>query len=389
MAFAAVTYKARTAASSTRRAREPTRRPAGARDYRPALDGIRGVGIAAVLAEHLAISVQFDVAPLRNVGGVWLTVFFVLSGYLITGLLVAELRERGQLDLVAFYGRRAGRLLPALFVAVIVFTAAFVALGEWRALAAGGAALGYVGNWVLINDFNLMWPFGQTWSLAVEEHFYVLWPPILALVWCRWGARRALGVALAIALASFTWRVWIVLVDGEILAAARGTGARMDALLLGCAAALAIELGLLRRPGRIWLVPAFAVLVSMSWPAAVPELYMTVGLAATALAAVVLIVHVDHGPSLVGRFLATPPVVALGRISYSVYLLHWPLFAILLLLFGSSWPAWMSALAVGGALLLATASYHLVEKPFRRRVRRALARREASPRAPEPPVAVR
>lgn len=346
----------------------------GALRYRPAFDGLRGLGIALVLAEHIDISGNLGISLLRNSGSVALTMFFALSGYLITSLLLVELNRRGRIDLRGFYGRRAGRLFPALFVMLALFTGVFLAIGESRAVPSALAAALYVGNYVLIMNQALMFPYGQTWSLAVEEHFYALWPIALALLWRRWGLRSVLRAAVVIAAASMALRAGYVLADGSILHAGRGTAMRLDALLFGAAAALAVERRM-RLPGR--LLGRLATVGVFGWvllPHEYGKVYMTVGLGTIALAAPLMITYVDHGSLLLRRVLASRPLVALGKISYSLYVWHWPLFALLILLLPDDWPSWLWPLAAVPAVLLAIVSYRYIEAPLRQRVRVALAR---------------
>src|SRR3990167_8905445 len=147
--------------------------------YQPALDGIRGLAVAAVLAYHAGL-------PWARGGFLGVDAFFVLSGYLITSLLLAEWRAAGSIDLVAFWTRRARRLLPALFLVlagVVGYATAFAEPGQLGALRQDAlATLGYVANWRQVfagesyfDQFSAPSPLRHTWSLAIEEQWYLLW----------------------------------------------------------------------------------------------------------------------------------------------------------------------------------------------------------------------
>ncbi len=184
--------------------------------YRPGLDAIRALAIAVVVASHL------DGLDDRGALG-WpgVTVFFVLSGFLITRLLLEERARTGGIDLRSFWRRRAARLLPAAFLVILVVTLASPSIP--RAIAAGT----YVTNWVLISGVVILGPLSHYWSLAVEEQFYLLWPLALPFL-VR--PRLLLLAATAITL----WRI----VQPDLARALFATDTRFDALLIGAAAAM-------------------------------------------------------------------------------------------------------------------------------------------------------
>ncbi|WP_146167812.1 acyltransferase, partial [Micromonospora sp. MH33] len=219
--------------------------------YQPALDGVRALAVAAVLAFH------GGVATLPG-GFLGVDAFFVLSGFLITSLLLAEHRDTGRIDLVAFWGRRVRRLLPALLLVLLVVLVLSRKLMPGTELGALRwdelAALGYVANWRMANrdgDYFAATgspsPLQHTWSLGIEEQFYLLWP-LLLIPLLGWAAkrgavppRRRLGVALPVVLLGAA---------GSALAAAAlftpgapdrvyyGTDTRAVALLVGAALAV-------------------------------------------------------------------------------------------------------------------------------------------------------
>lgn len=270
------------------------------------LDSVRGLAVAMVLLGHAGLA---DAAP------VGVTVFFVLSGYLITGLLREDRR------LVPFYRRRFARLAPALIVVMSVVSMVSLARGDWNTLAGAVASLTYVTNWLPVDQLGAM---GHTWSLAVEEQFYLLWPLLFFLPrkWILAVAITGAGVVIALRLGL------------ETGITEYRTIFRADALLIGCALAFL-------RPSRWATVPG-AILVLIATFA-----FPIDGYTLAAFGAVGLVAGARFLPSL-------PPLDRLGRVSYGVYLWHRPLF----LWFG---PMFGIVLAI----LVAEVSFRLIEEPLR------------------------
>lgn len=283
--------------------------------YRPDLDGLRAVAVALVILDHA----DWPIGVASGFSGV--TAFFVLSGYLITSLLVAEQRSTGRIDLPAFYLRRALRLLPALGC-VIAFVVVAGMAGVYEHWAEGVlATLAYVGNWAQGAGISTG-PMAHTWSLAVEEHFYVLWPLALIVL-----SRRALAVAIVALIAGgFLWRF-----AAPYPWSFYATPPHVPALLVGCAAAL------WGRPLPVWTgAPAIAVLVSTA--------VIAVPLSGEAAIAAATVIVLSRPNTLV-------PLAAIGRRAYGLYLWDLPL-AILL------GPA-----SVPVTIVAAELSYRLVERP--------------------------
>jgi peptidoglycan/LPS O-acetylase OafA/YrhL len=205
--------------------------------YIPALDGVRCLAVTAVLVGHSFRSL----VEIANQG---VNVFFVLSGFLITGVLLKEHHDTGRIRLSAFYMRRALRLFPALwlmlgtFMAVALFFFPQRVPELWPAALAGAL---YVMNWV--NAFELFptTMFAHTWSLAIEEQFYLLWPLVL-IASLAYGRRVALAAAVGLAAASAAWAAWLWYSGAPAHRTDNGFDTRACLLLVGCAIALGPEL---------------------------------------------------------------------------------------------------------------------------------------------------
>jgi peptidoglycan/LPS O-acetylase OafA/YrhL len=332
--------------------------------YRPQLDGIRAIAITLVLVDHFVASGSKP----SGLGHVGVGLFFALSGYLITGLLLSE-HERGPIDLPAFFARRAGRLFPGLIVMLAVTMPVLASTKGWRNTGESAlATLTYTANYADITGWLHASVYGQTWSLAVEEHFYLLWAPVLAYAARRGGASAVLRYALIGAAASVVSRIAVGFIANNWLWVARGSFVRGDALLIGCAAAAAVQLG--RRPplyvlpvSLAGLVAACFVLPGSSDGHAVRLAFGLIGLSFVAAG---LVIGVDQADGYAARILSLRPVVWLGMVSYSLYLWHLPI----LVAGAHRWSKWTSLAAT---LIIATASYLLVERPSRNAVRGWLA----------------
>ncbi len=351
--------------------------------YRPALDGLRALAVTAVVLFHGGVSAIPG-------GFLGVDAFFVLSGFLITSLLLAEHAGTGRIRLLAFWGRRARRLLPALLVVLIVVTVAGryllsdVDLGLLRGDAL--AALAYVANWRMIyrgTDYFTQTAapslLQHTWSLGIEEQFYWLWPLIvlalLALA-ARHGRKAVAGFALVGTAASALVAAVLYRPD-DVNRAYFGTDSRAQALLIGCAlatvplATVPLATVPLTRGRRTMGALAIAGTAGTVWIWTHAHgtdgwLYHG-GLTVAALAVAAVLAHAVASPAgPTARVLALPPLVWLGRISYGVYLWHWPLFQFVTA--DRSGLRGVPLLAVRCALTLAisAASYHLVEQPIRR-----------------------
>jgi peptidoglycan/LPS O-acetylase OafA/YrhL len=348
---------------------------AGARiAYQPALDGVRALAVAAVLLFH-AGTTGFD-------GGyLGVSVFFTLSGYLITSLLVNEHEETGTVDLAAFYGRRLRRLLPASLatVAVIVVIAAttdvFERVNDLRTHVFG--AVFQVANWVFLSGegsyqdllaqaSGTASPLEHFWSLAIEEQFYWVWPFVVMFAFGRIHTRRG-------RLRALTALTVAAMISAPVIAQAWGpdaaywaTPARLSEILIGGWVALAlggraipVRAGYLA-PGALLVLGGCVVLFPSS---SGPAYEGALPLVAVVSGALLIGLQVD-GP--VRRVLSLAPFVWLGKISYGVYLFHWPIY-VLVDADRTGWSGFpLTVVRLGLTLAVATASYALLEQPIRR-----------------------
>jgi peptidoglycan/LPS O-acetylase OafA/YrhL len=352
--------------------------------HEPVLDGLRGLGVAAVVAFHLG--------HLRG-GFLGVDLFFVLSGYLITSLLVQERARHGTTKLGAFWARRAKRLLPALFLLLagvgVLIAVLAPAADRGRLRGDGLSSLFYVNNWVRVGRTTSYWdmfrdpsPLDHMWSLAIEEQFYLVWPLVFLGV-CALVARRVRSTdrtafrALSLICLAGTGLSFAILAalyhPGSTNRAYFGTDARVGAILLGGLLALAGAAWQWSPPRRpAWAVNAAALVAMAVLGASVVFVdglapwYYRGGLLAFAVATVVVIATTTGGRGgLVAGGLSWAPLRGLGLISYGVYLWHWPVIVYLTPRRTSLHGVTLDAVRVGVTLAVALASYHLVEQPIR------------------------
>jgi peptidoglycan/LPS O-acetylase OafA/YrhL len=355
--------------------------------YQPGLDGLRAVAVSVVVAFHYGFGLP----------GGWLGVnlFFVISGYLITRLLIEEHADQGRIDLRAFYRRRVARLLPVLYVTAAAFGAAgLVIRPQYAAADLRGALTGllYVANLDRYAGWADGGMFGHLWSLSLEEQFYAIWPLAFLLLARRRTSRQIGWITAAASAALFVGVVvraaWWFDLD-RLYNGIEGQG--MAFLLAGCAWAALDRRGSWRgRAGPV--LAAAGVLIAMAtFDYATPAAYVAMPLLAAAMV-VVVAGALDGG--VLQPLLGSRILTAVGRRSYGIYLVHGP---VRLLLIGAlGWrhdnPMLLAA-AVSVTLLLATASYRWVEQPLRRRLsgnrpadRNAIGAGPAPP--PHPPLQI-
>jgi peptidoglycan/LPS O-acetylase OafA/YrhL len=341
--------------------------------YRPYLDGVRGVAILLVLLCHIPS------LPLQG-GFIGVDLFFVLSGFLITALLLEEWQTTGTLSLGAFYARRALRLIPALVV-LLGALAVFSDLREDRAASTAMRqsalmTLFYSANWFLAYRSYPRMELSATWSLSVEEQFYLVWPVVLLLMLRLRASRRMMaGVVIAALAGSAATRILLHHHGATPDRIFFGTDAHADGLLAGALTGMLFSWGTVPRSpaaGRALDLAAFlslgamGVLVAGGWqadPAMIRYGYLGLNLGAAAL-----IASLVSSPAL-RRVFEFGPLVWIGRISYGVYLWHIAVFWVLAKtgwIQGSfSWPA-----AILLTVAIASASFYCLERPILRFKRR-------------------
>jgi peptidoglycan/LPS O-acetylase OafA/YrhL len=356
------------------------------------LDGLRAVSISLVIFGHLVGTHGFPVVPqaaasfLASLG---VRVFFVISGFLITGLLLAERENKGYIRLSTFYFRRAFRILVPYYVFIVAV--ALATRQGWVKLAPGDMAyaLAYASNY----HAHGAWAFGHTWSLAVEEQFYLLWPALLVL----FGVRRSLFFAAAYLAIAPCWRVFLWYFHPAAGAGIGHTfGTVADSLAAGCVLAGMRE--------KFWQTARYRTLLASRWFALVPLAILATGVVETKprLAFTIGAVLVNLGValcidrclrfpgSLSTRVLSLRPLVIVGQASYSIYL--WQQ-----LFLDRSSASWKAAFPMNliFVVVVATIARQLVEKPsLTARVRaeawleRVFPVRVDRPVAPAPPSPV-
>ena len=351
--------------------------------YRPGLDGLRALAVVGVFVYHSRI----DWLPGGFLG---VDLFFVLSGYLITSLLLVEWEARNRIDLRRFWLRRARRLLPALVVVVLaalILASIFARTDLARTRGDAVSSLLYYTNWHLIlANHSYFVRMGNPsllqhlWSLAVEEQFYVIWPLLLVPGLVLLGRRR-LPLLVVAGIAGSAAAMWLLYrPDADPSRVYYGTDTRAFLLLMGILLALvwpAIErlrraLPALELLGIAALVGT--VLLFLRMHDFDPTLYRGGDLAA-AFCFAVLIAAVAHPATGIGQALGVAPLRWVGERSYGIYLWHWPVVALMRPGVDISWTG-PGVVAAQAAIVLAAAtlSYRYVEQPIRtRRVQRWLA----------------
>lgn len=332
---------------------------------RPALDGFRGVAALSVVLVHS------QVPPFVS-GQVGVDMFFVLSGFLITSVLIEQI-DRGRLTYGSFLERRARRLLPAYFVVVLA------CLVLEQVLPMGGTNHGalfgflYVANWWEALSGHGLGLLGHTWALQIEEQFYVVWPLLLIalIVWTR-GRLTRLALAISgVTMLSVASRFVLWGADAPWHRIEFGTDTRVAGLLVGCAVGVLMarsRRAFTGRTARLWDAAGIACLVALvaamtfsvedhplpsialKWPA----------VNAIAIVCIVAVVAVPTGA--LARILSVKPLVLVAEVSYGLYLWHYPVLALLDAHFGlAHW--WVRFLGWGITALLSVLSYRFVEQP--------------------------
>lgn len=337
--------------------------------YSPALDGLRGLSILAVLGFNGHLSF------VRG-GFIGVDIFFVLSGFLITSLLVQEHNRGAGIRLRNFYFRRALRLLPALF-GLMSFCAAYATLFQsrekalitWKGIL---YTLFYVANWAQIDSLSAsIGALSHAWSLSVEEQFYILWP-LLLIALLKLRKTRIVAVLLILIAVSVAWSAFLWQHQPNYLRMYFGSDTRANELLIGCLAALLVSWGSLpklryaRVTFRLLSVAGSAgVLYSIFAARYYSSFVYNGGFALISLGVAAIIIDVVVFRSPLGRAVGFKPLVWIGKISYGLYLWHFPIFYALRQSLASRVnPFVLAVLCVVAVFVIATLSHYFLEKPF-------------------------
>ena len=337
--------------------------------YSRPLDGLRGVAVLAVMAFNAHLS-------FFKGGYIGVDLFFVLSGFLITSLLVQEFHRTANINLRNFYYRRALRLLPALFV-LMLFISAYAAILQpkekavttWNGVL---CTLFYVANWAQTGDAGIG-ALSHCWSLSVEEQFYLIWPLLLILLlksrFKRWGILVTLGLMMA---ASF---VWSALLSYKGVGSNRiylGSDTRAGELLVGCLVALFLHWGLVPKTNVVRNALRFISILTFAFigytvvavEAKSAFLYRG-GFFLISVGTAGVIAYILFFPSIVSKVMRFRPLVWTGRISYGLYLWHFPIFEGSRQALENRLNSFVyQGLRFGAVFIVATASFYLLEKPF-------------------------
>ncbi|WLP59565.1 acyltransferase family protein [Bacillus pumilus] len=344
------------------------------------LDGLRAVAVLAVIAYHLHIG------PASG-GFLGVDLFFVISGYLITTILLHK-QDLGYQELLPFWMGRIRRLLPAAYVMIFLTVSWCAIAGSNALLSIRGDALSsffYVSNWWYIfhqlsyfDSFNAVSPLKNLWSLAIEEQFYIIWP-LLLIAGLKWVKNRSHlpMITFGLALVSALWMAILYSPDTDPSRVYYGTDTRAFALLIGCSLAFVWPMQRLsskkllpvgKRILHIAGFGSFAIFLLCVY--AVDEfdgfLYQG-GMLLFCLNAAILIACICHPASLLGKWLSYQPLVWLGKRSYGIYLWHYPIIVLTTPVIEIGQPSiGRVVLQVIAILLIAEASYRFIEQPIRR-----------------------
>lgn len=340
----------------------------------PSLDGLRAVSIVLVLVSHAAATAGapgwLERSPTGWLGNVGVRFFFIISGFLITTLLLRDIERHGRIRIREFFKRRAWRILPAAYAYIAIMWALHVAgiidlryhLGSRQQVESAIPdllhAITFTANYA--HDYN--WYFNHLWSLSVEEQFYILWPFTLLFLGVRGGLVAVASTVVVVPLIRLSM-LWYG--NGPEIALSREFQAVADTLAAGCLLAL-LHNHLKASKVANWLsgwpgVPLGSMLVAMGYGIALYSRPTAYVLGQTlANAGICLMIHhtVCHPNAWLGRLLHTPIAVGIGTLSYSLYLWQEPF----LFFFSKTW-ATTYPQNIGLAVMAALASYYLVERP--------------------------
>jgi peptidoglycan/LPS O-acetylase OafA/YrhL len=349
----------------------------------PELDGLRGIAIISVLIHH-------QLTPFSLKGGfLGVDLFFVLSGFLITGLLSAEFEKTNFISLKKFYARRLLRLGPALGLYLLgcLFVTQYTQLiSVTRQLKLILFALVYATNWRMALGWDTtLDPTAIIWSLSIEEQFYLVWPVILSALLALKFTRSQVAYALGAAIVAIVIHRYLMLNAGaELTRLYYGTDTRADALLTGCLFALLPSARFTSR-SKPWLnfagwVAAACLIYFMVTAGFTERLLYQGGFTLVALLCGLLILVASYSPpGILATILRFPLLRWFGHISYGLYLWHWLVVRHTTFYYLGKWEPWARLVL---ALAIASASFYVIERPFNKLKRRfAVSSKEPLPQA--------
>lgn len=343
--------------------------------YRPWLDGLRGVSIILVMLVHLPlIEPRLWFVPAGGKLGV--DIFFALSGFLITSLLLQEIESTGRINFTRFYVRRSLRLLPALITVVLFALVVALSVGSLANLGLTRLRLlsiaFYFTNWVKAYQGPETWFLGHFWSLAIEEQFYLCWPLMLVIAKrLRMSNRHLFWAVSVLVVLSVVWKIVLFTSGAGTRRIFFGSDTRGDGILVGCALALALRGGMFQSVLNVNSARSLSmigVLIIGVFTAVGNDQFLLVyygGTTAVAIGSVMLIAGCWLSPEsdYFKSALSNPALCWLGRRSYGLYLWHWPIYEIARLI-----PLrWLVApCAVAASLVVAALAFKYIEQPFLR-----------------------
>ncbi|EFS03394.1 O-acetyltransferase OatA [Listeria seeligeri FSL S4-171] len=350
------------------------------RKYVPSIDGLRALAVIAVIAYHLNFS-------WAKGGFIGVDIFFVLSGYLITNILLTQWEKTQTLQLKQFWLRRFRRLIPAVYIMIVVVVIYSVLFHPEILKNLRGDAIAsffYVSNWWFIfhdvsyfDSFGLPSPLKNLWSLAIEEQFYLIWPAFL-LVFLRWvkNPKLLLKIVIGLGLLSAIWMTILYDPGTDPSRVYYGTDTRAFDLLAGCALAFVWPFNRLspvvpkRSKAVLNIVGTLSILLFFVFTAFVSEyqpfLYRG-GLLFVAIIGVTMIATISHPASYLSKIFSFKPLRWIGTRSYGIYLWHYPIITLTTPVFEVGQPnIWRAILQVAATFIIAELSFRFIETPIRK-----------------------
>lgn len=335
--------------------------------YRPSFDGIRGLFMIVVMICHA----QLTFIP---GGKLSMSVFFVLSGFLITAILMQEWKKTGTISFKQFYLRRALRILPALFALLLVCCLYALAQSKIEAmttLKSVAATLFYVANWYIALNIGISGPLTHTWSLSVEEQFYTVLPIFLSIILLL-KLKRSWVICFLLLAIFIAFIHTLTLWNGEdsIRRIYFGTDTRIDQFLIGCLIGILASWNILPKTEKAVLISKIAAIISviviiyLELTLHEADPFMSLGATTvTGIATGLIIINLITSPvKLLNKFLEMRFLVSIGQISYSLYLWHFPIFRQIIAL--NLDPILTVIIEVSLTFIVAILSYYLIELPF-------------------------